>query len=115
VYAISIADAPTVLPFGSWERHMFPIVPNGDAEAGPGTWFAFGGGSLIGADDGTGFDAAFAGPSTRLRIWGELTKDAPEADGSQLDNVRITVVPVPAALPMMLSAIAGFLAWRRRT
>ena len=105
------------IPIGPWLEYSIPIVPNGDPAAGPGQWFAFGGGNLSPIpDDGTGFGFAFGGDSGNrvLRIWGELTKDADDADGTQLDNVRITVVPIPAALPMMISALAAFGLWRRK-
>ncbi|MGR8950483.1 MAG: PEP-CTERM sorting domain-containing protein, partial [Gammaproteobacteria bacterium] len=103
------------IPIGTWLEFSIPIVPNGDALAGPGAWFGFTGGGLsLTPDDGTAFDFAFGGTNPVLRIFGELTKDAPDADGTQLDNVRLSAVPVPAALPMMLSALAAFGLWRRK-
>lgn len=112
LYAVPEAAAP----IGPWLEFNIPIVPNGDPLAGPGFWFGFTPTALdFGSpDDGTAFGVAFGGDII-LRIFGELTKDAPDADGTQLDNVRITVVPVPAALPMMLSALAAFGVWRRRS
>ena len=105
----------TEIPIGVWLEFAIPIVPNDDPAAGPGDWFAFGGGSLTAvADGGMGFEDTFLGSDTILRIWGELTKDAADEDGTQLDNVRLTAVPVPAALPLLLSALGVFGLWRRK-
>ena len=101
------------IPIGTWLEFSIPIVANGPG-TGPGTWFAFGAPG-IGEDNGTGFSTVFAGGDITLRIWGELTKDAADADGTQLDNVRLTAVPVPAALPMMLGALGVFGLWRRKS
>ena len=113
LYAVDETD----IPVNTWLEFNVPIVENGDPMAGSGTWFGFTPTALdFGTpDDGTGFAAAFAGGDPILRIFGELTIDRPEADGTLLDNVRITVVPIPAALPMMISALAAFGLWRRKT
>lgn len=106
LYAVPEAVAATAL--NTWASFSLALVPNGDPLAGPGGWF-----TVLGADDGTAFNAIFAGSDPVLRFWGELTIDAPEADGVQLDNVRLSMVPLPAALPLMLTALAG-LGWFRR-
>lgn len=112
VYAVDAIDAP----LGQWLNFSVDIQPNAAGGSGPGAWFSLNGG---GVTDG---DAAFnnifgaGGLATQLRFWGELTKDKPEGDdGVLLDNVVITApVPVPAALPLMLSALAGIGFARRR-
>ena len=101
VYAVPEPLAQATV--GSWAHWSIPLVPNGDPGAGPGAWFG-----LTGPDDGTGFDNLLGAgaPDPVLRIWGELTKDDPEADGVQLDNVQLSAIPVPAALPLLVSALA---------
>ena len=111
LYVVQESD----VPIGDWFQMAVPIVANGDPLAGPGEWFGFSDSGLSPiADDGTAFDATFAGPDTILRILGELTKDDLDIDGTRIDNIRLTAVPIPAAFPMMLSALAAFGVWRRK-
>lgn len=113
LYAVDEADAP----LGQWLSFSIDIQPNAAAASGPGSWL-----TLSGSGTPIDGDAAFnnifgnGGLATELRFWGELTKDKPEGvDGVLLDNVVITApVPVPAALPLMLSALAGIGFARRR-
>ena len=112
IYGLPVA----AMPLDTWLSFDIPLVPNGDPSAGPGLWAGFSGGG-VGLDDpaGTALGIALgAAPGdTIFRIWGELTNDSADLDGTSLDNVRITVIPVPAALPMLLSAVAAFGFWRR--
>jgi hypothetical protein len=108
IYVMDEGDVTT----NAWDAMDIPLTPNG-SPGHPGFWV-----TQAGVDDGTGFADVFAAPGVdELRIWGELTFDDPEADGVQLDNVELImhVVPVPAALPLMLSALFGlsFIARRR--
>ena len=111
VYLLPVAS----ITLDTWHSFDIPMAPSG----GPGTWFAFGGGLPGPSEDVTGaaLTAALSGGDgdRALRIWGELTNDTADEDGTSLDNVRITVVPIPAALPMMLSALAAFGLWRRKS
>ena len=106
LYAVDADDAP----LGEWISFVVDIQPNGAGGVGLGSWYTLVGGG--GEDDGTVFNNIFGsgGLATELRFWGELTRDKPEGvDGVLLDNVIITApVPVPAALPLLLSALAGF-------
>ena len=100
VYLLPVA----AIALDTWHNFDIPIATSG----GPGTWFAVGGATGLG-------DALSGGDGDRrLLIWGELTNDSADEDGTFLDNVRVTVVPVPAALPMMISALAAFGLWRRK-
>ena len=111
LYVVTESD----LPIGSWFEMTVPIVPNGDPLAGAGAWFGFTDSGLSPTpDDGTAFAATFGGAGTILRILGELTKDDLDIDGTRLDNVSLSAIPIPAALPMMLSAIGMFGLWRRK-
>lgn len=113
-YAVPLPQAP----FGEWLSFAVEIQPNTGVPGPEGDWFSIGG-SGIELEDNTKFNDIFGngGLATELRFWGELTIDDPDGeDGVLLDNVVITApVPVPAALPLMLSALAGFgLAGSRR-
>ncbi|MGH8597447.1 MAG: hypothetical protein ACREXT_12385, partial [Gammaproteobacteria bacterium] len=61
------------------------------------------------------FDSVF-GTMTRLTIISEWLKDTPDLDTGGLDNVTLSAIPVPAALPLLISALfgVGFAAKRRR-
>lgn len=87
-------------------------MPNAD-DPGLGEWYDAGGLAST-----TAFNAIFDSANPlELRIWGELTNDMDDIDGVQIDNVRLIshVVPIPAALPLMLCALAGLgFAGRRR-
>ena len=105
-YAVPLAEAPV----GQWLSFAIDILPNAGAPGPEGAWFSIG--ADIEVDDNTKFGDIFdnSGLATELRFWGELTKDKPDGvDGVLLDNVIISApVPVPAALPLMFSALAGF-------
>lgn len=57
------------------------------------------------------FDALFA-TRTRLTIISEWLKDSDDLDTGGLDNVTLSAVPLPGALPLMMVALVG-LATRR--
>ena len=107
LYGVDVADAP----LGQWLSFSVDIQPNAAGGSGPGSWSTLSP-TLQQIDGDVAFDNIFGngGLATELRFWGELTVDGPEGeDGVLLDNVVITApVPVPAALPLMLSALAGF-------
>ncbi len=109
VMVYAVPELLATLTLGLWFEWDIPLVPNGPMHTGPGAWF-----TALGPDDGTTFAAVFGGGEPVLRIWGELTKDVLEADGVQLDNVQLTVIPVPAALPMMLAGLVAVGAAARR-
>ena len=92
---------------GGWKHYDVPFAE------GPG-WVVFDGnlGKLRALEPGE-FDTAFVG-MTRLTIISEWLDDSQDLDTGGLDNVRLSAVSVPAALPLALSAF-GLLAAFRRT
>ncbi len=82
--------------------------------------FDFGGNATSDPLFVTGFTVPFA-LASGLGIWtvelGEGFDDAPFPDGRFEDGALISInaVPVPAAVWLFLSAIAGLAGWRRRT
>lgn len=91
---------------GGWKHYDVPFAD------GPG-WMVFDGnlGQLRALAPGE-FDTAFTG-MTRLTIVAEWLDDSQDLDTGGLDNVRLSAVPVPAALPLALSAFGLLAAFRR--
>ncbi len=91
---------------GGWKHYDVPFAD------GPG-WLVFDGtlGTLRALAPGE-FDTAFSG-MTRLTIISEWLDDSEDLDTGGLDNVRLSAVPVPAALPLALSAFGLLAAYRR--
>ena len=91
--------------------HIVPIEDTpGDTNTFLG-WFTITGTTLntLGALNPGDFGAVLADPNKQLSIIGEWLNDSPDEDRGGLDSVVLSApVPVPAALPLMLSALAGF-------
>ncbi len=102
---------PTI---SAWTHYDVPLEVTGDP--GPDNlWLKFLTGQPQAAALATmgDFNTVF-GSLTRLSITGEFINDDKDLDSVRLDNVNL--VPVPAALPLLLSALAGLGlgVWRRR-
>ncbi len=72
--------------------------------------------TLAGQADASEADFLNFGPILRLSIIGEWLNDDPDVDLGGLDNVTLSAVPLPAALPLFSFAVAALLgrAARRR-
>ncbi len=114
VIVYAVPEAAAIPALGDWEHYEVPLVANAEQGGAPGLWYTAAGPDVSGA----AFDSILdgGGPLDML-FWLELTKDAPDVDGAQLDNVSLVMhmVPIPAALPLMMCALAGLgFAGRRR-
>lgn len=108
----------TVAPSAGTGNVLLSDPPIGFPPALPNeAWLAFPLGDPLDFSVATlaNFDAVLADPNYRLSITGEITSGTD--DVTALDNVVLAApVPVPAALPLFFSALAGFgfLAKRRK-
>lgn len=87
-----------------WKHYEVPLsdVP----PSGVGTWLIFDG--TVRALNPGEFASVFGSPTIRLTLISEWLKDQEDKDTGGLDNVQLQAVPVPAALPLLLSALVGF-------
>ena len=90
---------------GPWKHYEVPFAADPN-------WSIFAGGALRALLPGE-FDTAF-GIQTRLTIISEWLKDSTAVDTGGLDNVVLSTVPVPAALPLFVTALCGLGIKRKR-
>jgi hypothetical protein len=96
------ADFPTI--DGGWKHYDVPLSDDPAWLIFDGTLRALGAGEF----------ATVFGGRTRLTIISEWLKDNESLDTGGLDNVMLTAVPIPAALPLLLSALGGLGFTKRR-
>ncbi len=102
----TLVFATTDLPSidGAWKHYDVPLF------ADPGWQLVTASARALAPDE---FDTLFA-TRTRLTIISEWLKDSEDLDTGGLDNVTLSAVPLPGALPLMMAALAGLAARRLR-
>lgn len=110
---LSIAGAGRVLVyagaipgFNSWSSYDVLLNNTGNTPGDEDSWVVFSGGPTPGAASEADFLAVFGDADARLSITGEFINDGEGLfDSVGLDNVNL--VPIPAALPLLASALFG--------
>jgi hypothetical protein len=104
VYLGAVPGITTDANTPNWSAYDVLLNNTGNALLSENSWFKFDG--AVGAASEGDFIAVFADPGVRLSITGEFINDGVGLfDSVGLDNVNL--VPLPAALPLMLSALFG--------
>jgi len=90
--------------FNTWTSYDVLLGDTGNAFGGEDSWFGWAGDAPFEVTN-TMFDSVFADPNVRLSVTGEFIDDGENLfDSVGLDDVNL--VPVPAALPLLFSALA---------